>query len=61
MSSKKHQKTPSYKLTRKMWEVNPQEKTMKNRNEKRVSEKKLIEELLDDVEMDKYSEYDDFD
>jgi len=60
MSSKRHQK-PSYKLTRKTWEVNPQQKVLKNRNEKRVSEKKLIEELLDDAEMDKYSEYDDFD
>ena len=61
MSSKKHQKTPSYKLTRKTWEVNPQQKTMKNRNEKRVSEKKLIEELLEDTKLEKYDEYDDFD
>ena len=58
--SKKRQ-TPSYKLTRKTWEVNPQQKTMKNRNEKRVSEKKIIEELLEDTEMEKYDEYDDYD
>ena len=55
--SKKRQ-TPSYKLTRKTWEVNPQQKVLKNRNEKRQSEKKLIEELLEDNEME---EYDDFD